>query len=646
MLISLSGLAGNCTQRHLGRIKKLWIWSRNYLGRQTSGGIVSLNVSITLSMRAGAVERARKLFDEMPQRDVITWNAMVTGYCKNGRLREARELFDQMPWRDVISWNAMIMGYVHNSSLEEGRRLFDSMPERNVTTWNLLIAGYVDEGNVSVARELFQRMPERDVASWTILIAAFAGEGWTNDARKLFDEMPERDVRAWNAMISGYVKNQRIEIAESLFMKMPERDTCSWLELINGYVGSRRLGDAIKLFIQSPDKPIVSWNTIIMGLINCGLVEEAHALFEKTPWAHMVSGTNLTVGYFDVGDVRAARKLFDSMLVRDEVTWNAAIAGYSKNDCGEEGLNLYVQMHEGGVTPDHATFISVLSIIASLSSLDSGRQAHGQIMKFGFDSVVAVGNAIITVYARCGSIASSLRQFEYMINHDVISWNSIICGYAQHGNAKQALDLFEQMRLTDTKPNEITFINVLNACSHAGLVNKGRYYFSLMQQNYGIEPTSEHYTCIVDLLGRYGFLDEALKFICQMKSRRLIPSASIWGALLGACRIHGNVELGVLASKQALMIEPCNAAAYLMLFDLYTSQGRTQEAGELLALMREKGVKKEPGCSWIEVKDCVHVFLAGDSSHPQIVEVYSLLKILNAEMKMKMSRNRRELLMF
>ncbi|KAF3791924.1 Pentatricopeptide repeat-containing protein [Nymphaea thermarum] len=591
MLISLGRLAGKLTQRHLGHLKTR-IWNRDYLGRPTSGGIVSLNATITEFMRAGAAEKARRLFDEMPQRDVVTWNAMVSGYCKNGRLREARQFFDQMPRRDIISWNAMIMGYVHNSSLEEARKLFNVMPERNVTTWNLLVGGYADEANVRVAQELFQRMPERDVASWTILIAAFAGEGWINDARKLFDEMPERDVRAWNTMISGYVKNERVEIAESLFVKMPRRDTCSWLELINGYVSFRRLGDAIKLFIHSPDKPIVSWNAIIMGLIDCGLVKEAHALFEKTPWKHMVSGTNLTVGYFDVGDVRAARKLFDSMLVRDEVTWNAAISGYSKNELREEGLNLYVQMHEGGVKPDHATFVSVLSIISSLPSLDSGRQAHGQIMKFGFDSVVAVGNALITMYARCGSITSSLRKFQYMINHDVISWNSIICGYAQHGNAKQALDLFEQMRLTDTKPNEITFINVLNSCSHAGLVDKGRYYFNLMQKYYCIGPTSEHYTCMVDLLGRYGFLDEALKFICEMKSHRLVPSASIWGALLGACRTHGNVELGELAAKQALLIEPCNAAAYLMLFDLYTAQGKRQQAGELLALMREKDKKK------------------------------------------------------
>lgn len=658
-LLKLAGvLSLNLTEK--------WIPTRSIQSYSTSAllNLKPLNSRISDCMRNGFTEEAQMLFDEMPQRNTVTYNAMIRGYFQNGHFGEgvslfdemperdifsyntmiaglmkfgdingASEIFQKMPFRDVVSWNSMISGYVSNGLIGEALRVFSGMVLKDVVSWNLVIAGLVGVGKVDLAEEFFKEMGTRDIASWTTMISGLASAGRIVEARGLFEDMPVRDVRAWNTMIAGYLENGCIEIGEVLFQKMPQRDFRSWNEMINGLVRNQRIQNAMRLFVEMPQKCRRSWNSIVFGLIRNGLIKEAHAFLEKSPFSDTVSWTNLIVGYFETGEVDTAVSIFELMPARDATAWNVIIWGLGENDHGEEGLKFFVKMKEGGPFPDEATFTSVLTICSDLPTLHLGRQIHAQVTKTGFNYFVAVSNAMVTLYARCGNSNSALLLFSSMTSHDVISWNSIICGLAHNGNGVEAIEMFEKMRSTDIKPNRITFVGVLSACSHAGLVDQGKYYFDFMKYKCCLEPTIEHYTCIVDLLGRFGLIDEAMSFLRQMEANGVEVPASVWGAVLGACRIHKNIQVGEIAGERILEIEPHNSGVYIILAEMYLSSGKREDAERVWVRMREKGVKKQPACSWMEVNGSGHVFLSGDSSHPQFSRVCGVLGLLHMEME-------------
>ncbi|XP_059652936.1 pentatricopeptide repeat-containing protein At4g02750-like [Cornus florida] len=625
-----------------------------------------LNAKISNYMRNGFIEEAQKLFEEMPQRNTVTWNAMIRGLFQNGCFEKAFCLFDQMPnrdlysyntmitvlmhcgnvngarevfermqFRDVVTWNSMIAGYVRNGLVDEAVRLFDRMPSKNVISWNLVVAGLVNCGELDKAEELFGKMSSRDTASWTIMMSALVRAGRIAEAREHFELMPVRDVQAWNTMIAAYIEYGYLEIAEVLFHKIADRDWNSWNEMMNGLLNSQRINDAMRLSNEMPQKCQRSWNLILLGLVRNGFVKEAHAILEKSPFSDVVSQTNMIIGYFGMGEVGTAVELFELMPTRDTTVWNATIFGLGENDHGEDGLKLFIRMKEGRMPVDEATFTSVLTICSNLPTLHLGKQTHSLVIKTGFDCFISVCNAMVTMYARCGNMHSALLEFSSMLNHDVISWNSVICGFAHHGHGKKALEMFKQMRSTNVRPNQITFIGVLSACSHAGLVEQGKYYFHFMKYKCFLEPTSEHYTCIVDLLGRSGLIDEAMKILDQMRTDGVVVPASVWGALLGACRIHKNTEVGEIAGERVLELEPHNSGVYIILVEMYLGKGRKKDAEKMWVRMKERGVKKQPGCSWIEVKNNAHVFLAGDGSHPEFYSLSGVLDLLHMEIEIE-----------
>ncbi|KAF6144450.1 hypothetical protein GIB67_024677 [Kingdonia uniflora] len=584
-------------------------------------------------MRNGFVEDARKLFDEMPSRNTVTYNSMISGYFSNDRYSEAVAMFDQLSHRDLFSYNTMITGLMKYGDVEGARVVFDKMPFRDVVSWNSMIAGYVRNSFMNEGLVLFNEMPVRNLVSWNLVMSGLVHMGNIDLVEQLFSDMERRDVASWTIMISGLLNAGRIGEARGLFEEMPVRDDRAWNTMLSGYITNERISDAVRHFGEMPCKSLQSWNWILLGLVRSGNTREAHAFFEKNPFNDIVSWTNMVIGYFELGEVTVAIKLFNLMPSRDETAWNATIFGLGEHDHGEEGLKLFMQMAEWGPIPDEATYTSVLTICSVLPSLDFGKQAHGRIIKMGYDYFTAVSNAIITMYARCGSMYCAQLGFTYMPAHDVVSWNSIICGFANHGAGVEASELFHKMRSAGVKPDQITFIGVLSACSHSGLLEQGRYYFSLMRFKYFIHPTSEHYTCMVDLLGKSGFLDEAVEFISQMRVDGVKMSASLWGALLGACRIHRNVELGEIAAEKVLKMEPCNIGAYLILAEMFLTSGRVEDAERIFVRMKESGAKKQPGCSWVEVNNSVHVFLAGDGLDPKLNRVCFALELMNAEME-------------
>ncbi|KAK6161113.1 hypothetical protein DH2020_004494 [Rehmannia glutinosa] len=586
------------------------------------------NSKLSSYMKNGLVEQAQELFDQMPHRSTVTYNVMMRGYFQNGFFEKAVSLYNNMPsrdtfsyntmifglmrfgyvegaehvfesmdCRDIVTWNSLISGYVDNELVGDAMRVFNAMPVKDVVSWNLIIAGLVRVREFDKAEELFREMNTRDVASWTIMMKAFLDSGQINEARKIFDDMPVKDIQAWNTMISGYVQNKFVEIAEGLFHKMPERDFSSWSLMIDGFVSIGRTNDALRLFNETPHKFEKSWNSIILGFVKNGLVREAHAILGKTPYSGIVSWTNIMVGYFNMGEVENAMKVFRLMPDRDTTVWNVAIFGLGENDHFEDGIKLFIEMKEDGASLDEATFTSFLTICSNLPSLNLGKQIHAETIKVGIDCFIAVGNAFVTMYFRCGNMDSALLQFNSMVSHDIISWNSIICGLAHHGHGEKAIEMFEKMRLSSVTPNQITFVGVLSACSHAGLVKQGKHYFNVMQSDYSLQLTSEHYTCMVDLLGKFGLIDEAMNLMNQMN---IEVHASVWGALLGACRVHKNVLVAEIAGEKILDLEPSNSGVYMILAEMYLANGMREKAYRMWNRMKEKGVKKQPGCSWIE----------------------------------------------
>lgn len=391
--------------------------------------------------------------------------------------------------------------------------------------------------------------------------------GLLNHAQCLFDEMPERGIVSWNAMINGYAKSGDIETALELFDRMPERN-------------------------------VDSWNTLIAGHVKCGRLD-------------------------------MARRLFDEMPLKNVVSWSAMISGYAQGDCPSEALVLFEKMKALGVRANLAAIVSMLSACSQLGALEKGRQVHAYIEsnKMKMDSII--GTALIDMYAKCGCIDKAFHVFDALVPKDVFSWTAMISGSAVNGHGTKALELFAQMELDGVRPNEVTFVGVLCACSHGGLVELAGLYFHSMKAKYGLEPTIEHYGCMVDALGRAGLLEEAVTLV------QAVPAnAVLWGSLLGACWIHRNAEIAEYVIDRLVELNPEDGGVYVLLSNIYAMRGRWDEARRTRMLMKFKGLEKIPGCSSIEVHGIVHNFYVGDRSHPEAVQIYQMLDEIGVELKL------------
>ncbi|RDX76532.1 Pentatricopeptide repeat-containing protein, partial [Mucuna pruriens] len=529
------------------------------------------NLSIAALSRAGNLDAARKLFDEMPTKDVVTWNTMLSAYWQNGFLQHSTALFHSMPLRNVISWNSMIAACVQNGNLDDALRYFAAAPEKNAASYNVLISGLARLGRVGEAQRLFEAMPRPNVVSYTALVDGYARvEGGIGRARTLFEAMPRRNAVSWTVMISGLVEN--------------------------------------------------------------GLCEEAWQVFVRMPQKNNVARTAMITGFCKQGKMEEARTLFEEILCRDRVSWNIIITGYAQNGRGEEALNLFLQMIRTGMQPDDLTFVSVFTACASLASLEEGRQVHALIIKHGFDSDLSVSNALITMHSKCGGIVDSELAFGQISHPDLVSWNTIIAAFAQHGLYDKARSYFDQMVTVNVQPDGITFLSLLSVCCRAGKVDESMNLFSLMVHNYSIPPRSEHYACLVDVMSRSGQLQRACKIIHEMPFK---ADSSIWGAVLAACSVHLNVKLGKLAARRILNLDPYNSGAYVLLSNIYAAAGKWMDVHRIRVLMKEQGVKKQIAYSWLQIGNKVHSFVGGDPSHPNVNDIHVALKMITLHMKVK-----------
>lgn len=365
-------------------------------------------------------------------------------------------------------------------------------------------------------------------------------------------------------------------------------------------------------------------NALIHFYGACRELGDSRRVFDESPWRRdVVSWNAILAGYARDGQIDACEELFEEMPERDAISWSTMIMGYVQGGKLEEGLGLFREMREKGVMPNEAGLATVLSASAQLGLLEHGQEVHSTIKNMKFPITVALRTALIDMYAKCGCIELSRQLFDEMPQRDVFAWNAMICGLAIHGLGEEALALFQRFTQEGLCPVNVTFVGVLSACSRAGLVEEGRRHFRSMTEDYGIEPEMEHYGCMVDLLGRAGFIREALELIEKMV---VPPDPVLWGTLLGACKMHGLVELGETIGRRLIEIEPARDGYYVLLANIYAKARKWEDVVEVRRLMVKRGNNKVAGWSLIEAQGSIHRFVAGDRSHKRSKEIYEMLE--------------------
>ncbi|XP_059280152.1 pentatricopeptide repeat-containing protein At3g21470 [Lycium ferocissimum] len=434
--------------------------------------------------------------------NVMVGTALLDMYGKCGEIESARKVFDYMPERNVITWNAMIGGYMKSGDVKTGFLLFENMSEKTIVTWNEMIDGYARNGDMVMARWFFNRVPDelRNVVTWSVMVDGYASNGDMDAARELFEMMPRRNFYVWSSMVSGYFKK---------------------------------------------------------------------------------------------GDVENAEEIFARMTMKNLVNWNSLICGYTQNGLCEEALEAFREMQDEGFEPDEVTVVSVLSACAQLALLDVGKDIHEMIIRKGIELNQYVLNGLVDMYAKCGDLSNARLIFEGMLVKNDAAWNSLLSGFANHGYCMEAINLFERMDSSGVKPNDITFLSVLSACAHGGFVEEGLEVFSRMEK-YALTASIKHYGCLIDLLGRAGRLKEACDLI---KGMPFSPNDTVFGALLGACRVHSDTDVAENLLKEVSSSDSGDDAHYVILSNVYAAAEKWEKAERMRFAMSNKGSQKTPGCS-------------------------------------------------
>lgn len=644
---------------------------------------------INMYSKCGHLKAARKLFDVLHEKNVVLWNAMLGGLAQSGYAYEVMDLFSDMTCSgvqpDEFTYTSMLSACACLETLEVGLQfhtvIIKNKSVSNLYIQNALIDMYAKSGFLKEARQQFELMSNRDNVSWNSIIVGYVQQEDEVEAFNLFQRMilsrilPDEaclaSILSACANVQGLDKGKQIH---SLSVKSGlETSLYAGSSLVDMYVKCGAIGDAHKVLSCMPKHSVVSINTMIAGYSQNNL-EEAVVLFQEMQaeglrpseitFASLLDGCNgpgkLNLGrqihcltlksgllgdvdflgiclmnmYMDSHKKTEACSLFSEFPnPKSVVLWTAIISGHTQNDCNEEALQFYREMHRNSVFPDQATFVSVLRAYAILSSLREGKVIHALIFHTGYDLDELTSSALVDMYAKCGDVRSSVQVFkEIRCRNSVISWNSMIVGLAKNGYADDALKIFDEMRQTHIRLDDVTFLGVLTACSHSGKLTEGRKIFDMMVSHYGIQPRADHCACMVDLLGRWGHLKEAQDFIDKLN---FLPDAMIWAAMLGACRMHGDDIRARQAADKLINLEPQNSSPYVLLSNIYAASGNWDGVNILRKEMRERGVKKLPGCSWIDVGQKTNLFVAGDTSHPAIDEIEAVLKDLTADTKEK-----------
>ncbi|KAJ4958406.1 hypothetical protein NE237_025517 [Protea cynaroides] len=547
--------------------------------------------------------------------DVFVGSAVMDFYIKFSQIQTARKVFDRIPEPDTVSWNTMISGLVQNGCFAESIQLFENMILRGTQFDSTTFAAVLPAA--AELQELKKGMKIQCLAIKTCfhshayvltgLISMYSKCGEISAATFLFAQISRPDLISWNAMISGYSCNGETGSSVSLFRQ---------LLVSREKVNSSTIVGLIPVFF--PFNHLCLAHSIHGFSLKCGLNLNSSV------------STALTTVYSRLNEMESARQLFDESPDKSLASWNAMISGYTQNGLTEMAISLFQKMRLSDVLPNPVTITSILSACAQLGALSLGKWVHELVIRENFDSNIYVSTALIDMYAKCGIIGEARHIFNCMPEKNVVSWNAMIAAYGLHGHGNEAISLYSEMLDSGISPTGVSFLSVLHACSHAGLVREGDVIFQSMTQDHGVQPGPEHYACMVDLLGRAGQLDRALEFI---KTMPVEPGPGVWGALLGACMIHKKTSLARVASDKLLELDPENVGYYVLLSNIYSVDRNYSEAATIRQAAKKRKLSKRPGCTLIEIVDDLHVFTSGDWSHPQSKAIYAMLEKLTRKMR-------------
>ncbi|XP_031286756.1 pentatricopeptide repeat-containing protein At5g39350-like [Pistacia vera] len=626
-----------------------------------TSGLQSTNFQfplVTAKAQCGRTSYARKLFEEMPKRNLFFYNTLIKMYSRNGSSYDALNLFVEMlrfevcrpdnytyPFvikacsdvglrklgvafhgrtlvdgidMDGIVQNCLIAMYMSFGEVEVARKVFDAMRDRNVVTWNTMISGYFRNGYARQALTVFDWMvksgQEPDCASVVSVLPVCGYLKEVDVGRRVHALMENGDlgkkITAWNALVDMYVRCGNLNEAQVVFDRMSERDVITWTSMINGYILNGEVRNALGLFRMMQFEWVRPNSVTIASLLSAcssfhylknGRCLHGWTIRQKLE-CEVVVETALIDMYAKCNRVELSFRVFARTSKKKTVPWNAILSGCVHNGLTREAVELFKQMQMAAVQPNDATLNSLLRAYAILADLQQAMNIHGYLIISGFLSNVEIATGLIDIYSKCGSLESAHKIFSGIStkDKDIILWSVIIAGYGMHGNGEAAVSLFKEMVQSGMKPNDVTFTSALHACSHSGLVDEGLDLFKFMLENHHPSPCADHYTCIVDLLGRAGRLDEAYDLIRTMP---LKPTHAVWGALLGACVIHENVELGEVAAEWLFELEPENTGNYVLLSKIYAAVGRWKDVENVRDRMNEIGLRKTPAHSLIEVRN-------------------------------------------
>ncbi|XP_065003111.1 pentatricopeptide repeat-containing protein At4g13650-like isoform X1 [Musa acuminata AAA Group] len=675
----LSGVLSACTKSDLfehGELIHAQVIKQGFCSETFVG-----NALVTLYSRCGSLTLAEKIFSEMPCHDRVTYNTLISGHARNGNSESALRIFEQMQWLglkpDSVTISGLLTACGSIGDVQRGKQLHSYVLKAGLSSYYIIEGSvldlYVKCADIETAHEFFNATDRENVVLWNVMLVAY---GQMGDLRKSFDLFYQMQVEGMrpnqytypsilrtctyvgavdlgeqihtltiktgfelnvyvsSVLIDMYSKCGNLAMAKEILERLTEKDVVSWTAMIAGYAQHDFCLEALRTFeemqicgIRPDNIGLASAISACAGIraIKQGL--QIHAQSCISGYATDISiGNSLINLYARCGRIMDAYSVFKIVEVKDEISWNGLISGFAQSGNCEEALKVFELMDKSGIEANLFTFGSALSAAANMADIKQGKQIHARIIKTGYDSEIEAGNALVSLYAKCGCIEDAKIEFFGMPERNEVSWNAMITGYSQHGHGRDALKLFEQMKQEKFKPNHVTFIGVLAACSHVGLVDEGLDYFRSMREEYGLLPRPDHYACVVDILGRGGWLNRAREFIEEMP---IAPDSMVWRTLLSACTVNKNVEIGELAAKHLLDLEPDDSASYVLLSNIYAVSRKWDNRDQVRQMMKDRGVKKEPGRSWIEVKNVVHPFFVGDRLHAQADAIYKFLEELN-----------------
>ncbi|OEL23600.1 Pentatricopeptide repeat-containing protein [Dichanthelium oligosanthes] len=619
-------------------------------GLLASNAFVRNSVLAFYSRLPSSLSSAHQLFDEtpLPLRDAAAWNTLLAALARAGHLDRAQRLLEEMPrsHRDAVSYTTVVTALARTGHAGRAVAVFRRMLAEDVVPNEVTLAGVVtaftSHGAPAIVGVVHGLALRRGLDGFVIvatnLVHAYAGLSEFCSAHAVFNRMPDRNTVTWNAMLNGYVKAGMMEMAAEVFWKIPERDEVSWLTMIDGYIRADLISDALKAYVHMVGEVDANGNeTMLVDLVKAcarysfvaegqqlhsvilkngfdahafvqatlihfygcyGLIGLAQVQFRLSDKSHIASWNALLAGLLRRGLMHEARQLFDDMPERDTISWSTLISGYVLNGCSDMALQLFFSMLNAGVEPNEITLATALSAVSESGTLDQGRWIHYYIINRSIRVTDNLSAGLIAMYAKCGSVADAVQLFNHASDKfsSISPWNAMICSLAVHGYAHMSLDLFWQLQRTDIKPNSVTFIGVLNACCHTGMVAEGKQYFESMMREFGIQPTIKHYGCMVDLLGRAGYLEEAEQLVAMMPMK---ADKVIWGSILSAARAKGNVGLGERAAEELAKLDQTHGASKVALSNIYADAGRWTNVSVVRKELQDEHLERKSGSSGI-----------------------------------------------